>query len=548
MQADLVFSGGKIWTANPSQPWAEALAISGNRVQAVGVSSSMPEARQRIELEGRLVIPGLWDAHIHFYSWSLSRQQVKLAGVESLEAMKVRLADFLRHSPGEAWLTGWGWNEASWPQPAEPTRHDLDELTGPHRPCLLWRSDLHTAVANTCALRLAGLERIPEIDGGVVERSKDGTPSGLLRELAVNLVQEHIPAPTRGQTEASLLEGMAELHRLGITGICDQRIKDQDDGPKALAAYARLNRTGRLKLRISCNVAAHNLGALETLGLSSSMGDERLRLGHLKIFCDGTLGSRTAWVLKPFAGQENCGVVLTPPEQMREEIRRAVTLGFPVSIHAIGDRANRVCLDLFLEVQELGLEPPSVPHRIEHVQLLDDSDVERLQQLGLCASIQPGHILDDMDTAEAYLQARARLAYRTRELADSGVLLAFGSDAPVSEVNPFYGIHGAVYRQRPDRMDRPAWYPEQLLTLEQALIGYTIGAARAAGWDGLTGSLQVGKRADLCILDRDLFGLVGRGVQGFELCDTRVLLTMLDGEVVYRSSEFSKLCKIRHSR
>jgi predicted amidohydrolase YtcJ len=324
-----------------------------------------------------------------------------------------------------------------------------------------------------------------------------------------------------------------------VTGICDQRLKDHGEGTRALAAYARLNRQELLQLRVSCNVAAHNLPLLEALGLSASLGDDRLQLGHVKIFSDGTLGSRTALMLEPFLPgpfdhHENCGLELTPQAQIRDELRRSIEIGFPVSIHAIGDRANRVCLDLFEEARLSGVEPPAINHRLEHVQTLTDQDLPRLAELQVTASLQPGHILDDMDTAQAYLGPRARLAYRLGGLAQSGALLAFGSDAPVSEVNPFYGIHGAVCRQRPERMEQGAWFPEECLSMEQTISAYTLGAARAAGRDRLTGSLVRGKRADLVVLDRDLFELERQGIRGSEVAETRVLLTVFDGKIVHQ--------------
>ncbi len=536
MKADLVLHNGRIWTAEPALPWSQAVAIKGNHLIAVGEDRDMPEAQRRIDLGGRLVLPGLWDAHIHFYYWSLGLQQVQLAGTASLQEMLDRIRDQADLQHQGAWVSGWGWNETFWEEGREPTRHDLDKVTGLQSPAVFWRADMHSAVANTNALTLAGMmEAVPEVPGGVIELDEEGRPTGILRELAVNLIRDHIPAPTGLHTEEAMLAGMKQLHKLGITGICDQRMKDQEDGPKALAALARLNRQQKLRLRVNCNIAAHNLSLLEALGLSSPMGDERLRLGHVKIFCDGTLGSRTAWMLQPMLGSEDTGLVLTPPEQIKEEIMRATELGFPVSIHAIGDRANRICLDLFEEVRSLGAEPPLIPHRIEHVQLIDKDDIPRLAELGLCASMQPSHILDDMDTADNHLGARADLAYRMGELARSRALLAFGSDAPVSEINPFYGLHGALFRQRPERMEQGAWYEDQCMSLESSLQAYTIGAARAAGWERLTGSLVPGKRADLCVLDRDLFEIVKQPVRSTEVSDTQVLLTVFDGEVVHDS-------------
>lgn len=543
VEPTLILHNGRIWTGDEAKPWAESLALSKNSILMVGSDQEIRENYggecERLDLQKRLCLPGLWDAHIHFYYWSLGLRQVSLVGCESLDEMLERIKDNLCEHSGNAWSTGWGWNETFWPDQKSPTRQDLDALTGPERPALFYRSDMHSAVANTAALELAELfDPEIEVEGGIIERDEQGQPTGILRELAINLIRNHVPAPSGQFTDEALLNGIHELHKLGITGICEQRMKDQEDGPKALAAFARLNRRKQLKLRVSCNIAAHNLPLVEALGVSANMGDENLRLGHIKIFADGTLGSRTAAMLEPFLpgpfdDHDNRGMMLTPEEQIASELRRAVEIGFPVSVHAIGDAANRTCLDLFQELRDRGVENPVIPHRLEHVQILDDDDLARLAELGVTASMQPSHVLDDMDTADHYLGERARLAYRFASLAEHGATLAFGSDAPVSNVNPFYGIHGAITRQRPGRMELGAWQKQELLTLDQTLHAYTLGAAKAAGWDRLSGNLQAGKRADLCVLDRDIFLLNEAGITGDEVVSTEVVLTMIDGEIVY---------------
>ena len=292
----LVLKNGRIWTADDHNPWAQALAIRDNSILMVGddhdVLAAFPNAPETIDLQKRLCIPGLWDAHIHFYYWSLGLQQVQLSGCSDLAEMLSRIESDLERHSGNAWSTGWGWNETFWKNQKPPTRHDLDRVTGLERPALFYRSDMHSAVANTAALDLAGLlEGERQVEGGVIEREPGGTPTGILRELAINAIRDHIPAPNGQHTDEALGAGLAELHSYGITGICEQRMKDQEDGPKALASLARLNRRKLLKLRVSCNIAAHNLPLVEALGVTSNMGDERLRLGHIKIFADGTLGT-----------------------------------------------------------------------------------------------------------------------------------------------------------------------------------------------------------------------------------------------------------------
>jgi predicted amidohydrolase YtcJ len=355
----------------------------------------------------------------------------------------------------------------------------------------------------------------------------------------MDLVGQHVPPPTAVQIDEALAAGIAALHRLGITAVHAQRVKDGDDGPREWASLLRLREAGRLRLRVACNVAAHELPHLAGLGLRSGFGDDTLRLGHVKVFSDGRLGSRTAWLLAPFVKLsveegDNTGVCVTPPEQMTAEFRRAAELGFPISVHAIGDRANRVVLDIFEELAGSAPTPP-IPHRIEHVQIIDPDDLPRLAQLGVTASVQPLHALDDMDTADLFLGARAAHLYNFRSLLESGALVAFGSDAPVADPNPFAGLHAALVRQRVERLPAPPWYGAERITLEQAIDAYTLSAARAAGWEETIGSITPGKRGDLIVVDRDLFALTAEEVGAGALASVTPSMTVFDGKVVYQA-------------
>ena len=311
-----------------------------------------------------------------------------------------------------------------------------------------------------------------------------------------------------------------------------------NEGTRALTAYQRLHRARQLKLRVNCNVAVHNLPHLAALGLQSGFGDDYLRLGHVKVFADGSLGSRTAWLLEPFEKQQadepdNYGMSVTPPDQMARQFRQALELGFPISVHAIGDYANRVCLDIFEELASTGLQPV-IPNRIEHAQTIAPADLPRLAQLGITASVQPIHVLDVMDKVELTLGDRGAYTYTFGSLLEQGTRLAFGSDAPVADANPFLGFHAALCRQRVNRMPTPPWYAKERISLEATIHGYTKGAAQATGWERVIGSIAPGKRADLIVLDRNLFELVERGVTGDEIAETQVLMTCFDGELVYQ--------------
>lgn len=513
-KAGMILEHARIWTGNPRQPWAEAMRIQEGRIAAVGSRSEVEGPGPRRDLQGRLVIPGLWDAHIHLYDWALARQQVCLAGCRTREELLERVRRHALATP-RGWVVGWGWNAGDWDDPRLPDRRELDAIS--ERPMLLVRSDMHSGLANTAALREVGYLQVPEIPGGRID-TREGDPTGLILELAMNPLRK-ASAPAGGaELEAALEEGLQQLHRWGVTAVCDQRMKDGAEGPPCRAALAKLFREGRLRTRVRTNVAVHEL----PLEPGPEFRTEFLRLGHGKIFSDGALGSRTARLLEPFEHDgDNRGMWATPPEELARDFRRVVEAGFPVSVHAIGDEAVRVCLDLLEALPRL----PGAPHRVEHVQIATREDLARLAPAGLVASVQPGHCLDDMDLGDTWLGARARRLYRFRTLHEHGTLLAFGSDAPVSDPDPFYGLHAAVHRSRPGQA---AWHPEERLDLETALRAYTSGAARAAGCEAVTGSLEVGKLADLAVLDRDLF-------ETEHYLGTRSVLTLVGGEIVHEA-------------
>jgi predicted amidohydrolase YtcJ len=502
------------------------IALVGSRIAEVAPAGSLAHTsgpRTRVlDLGGCLVTPGLWDSHIHLYHWSQMRHQLQLAGsTGSREQLLAAVSAAPDHGD---WLVGHGWNPGDWPEAKPPTRQELDQVTG-DRPTLLWCSDLHSALANTAALAASGLlEGAIEVPGGLIERDAEGSPTGWLRELAANIARDAMPVPDDARMAELLLQAQAELHRLGITGICDQRIKNQDDGPRLFRLLRGLESQGRWQLRTNLNVAAHHLAHARELGLSTGFGSDRLRLGHLKVFADGTLGSLTARMLEPFqagaSGQDGRGLYLTPPEEMRETFRQGAEAGFSISVHAIGDEANRVCLDLFEELDGLGIPRPRVPHRLEHAQILDDADVGRFAPLNLAVSAQPGHLLDDRHGSERALGERARLCYRLGDLWRAGATLVFGTDAPVSEIDPRYGLKAAALRCRPGET---AWFPEQRLPAAAIWNAYTVGAAKAAGWGDLIGPLAPGYRADLVIWRGDPLG------PG----EAEVTHTLVDGRLVY---------------
>ncbi|HQY93515.1 amidohydrolase [Caldilinea sp.] len=539
----LILYNARVYTQDDALPWAQAVAIQQDRIVAVGADDEIlplaGEDTRRIDADGRLVLPGFCDAHIHLSHYALGLREVRLAGARTRAEMLERIREAATRAASGSWLVGQGWNESWWGDTDFPTAAEIDAATGAAFPAIFYRSDMHSAVVNSAALRLAGVTaQTPNPPGGVIDRDASGQPTGFLRELAIDLVAQHAPPPSADELDAAISAGMTALHRLGITAVHAQRVKDGDDGPREWASLLRLREASRLHLRVACNVAAHELPHLAGLGLRTGFGDDFLRLGHVKVFTDGSLGSRTAWLLAPFVKlrpeeTDNTGVSVTPPAQMAAEFRRATELGFPISVHAIGDRANRVVLDIFEELAGSGLAP-SIPHRIEHVQIIDPVDLPRLAQLGITASVQPIHATDDMDTADRFLGERAAHLYNFRSLLEQGTLLAFGSDAPVADPNPFVGLHAALVRQRIERLPAASWYGAECISLEQGIYAYTLGAARAAGWEQAIGSITPGKLADLIVVDRDLFALRADEIAAGAVAATAVVTTIFGGEPVFR--------------
>ncbi len=569
---ELFLINGKLHTQDPRYPDATAVAIRDGRVQAVGDDDEIrtmagPDARV-IDLGGRLLLPAMTESHFHYYDWSLGLRRLPLAEAHSLDDLKQRLARRAREitrgqcpSAGPStssggtsgpWIMGQGWNESRWPETRLPTRADLDDVA-PDHPVILWRNDLHLAVVNSRALQEAGITAdTPNPPEGVINRDPSGEPNGILRELAINLVTDVIPPPTEEETVDAMREGFGILHRLGLTGVHDYRIMGGADGPPAFRAYQRLQATGELALRMWMHIPGERLDQAIALGLRTGMGDDYLRVGHVKLFSDGGQGARTAWMLEPYQDTGDCGMPLTPMDEIARAVERADRAGLAVAIHAIGDRANRELIGVFEGV--LGDEktsrawattaPPTAMHRIEHVQMIQPEDVARLARLDVAASVQPIHCPDDIPMVETSVGPRGRLAYPFRDMQDAGVMMAFGSDCPVANPNPMFGIHAAVTRQTRDGAPQGGWYPKQRLTVAEAIWGFTMGAARVSGREAQLGSITPGKLADLILLDRDILALGEIASAGadreaeeqlIEIAQAQVVMTIFDGRVVYEA-------------
>jgi predicted amidohydrolase YtcJ len=457
---------------------------------------------------------------------------IPLGDTKSLDDVLVRVDQAVRKSaPGE-WILGQGWNQSHWREAVMPNRYDLDKVA-PQNPVILWRADLHLACVNSLALQAADIHSAtPNPDMGVIDRDPLGEPTGILRELAINLVRAVLPKHSDEHAAEVMRRAMPQVHQLGLTGVHDFRIMGGEDGAPALRAWQRLRATDQLSLRAYVLLPGEYLDEAITLGLQSGLGDDFLRIGPVKYFSDGATGARTAWMLAPF-DDADAGMPLTPMDEMAANIAKAHRAGIGTAIHAIGDRAIRELLDVYTEVLgsvDARLSGPRVPHRIEHVQHSQPDDLQRLGPLGLVASVQPLHLAADIAMIEKACGDRARWAYAFRDLLNAGTILALGSDCPVVSPNPFYGIHAAVTRQRRNGTPEQGWYPGQRLNVAEAVQGYTLGPAMASGQQKNLGSLSPGKLADLIVLDRDIFNILPEHIP-----DTQVMMTVVGGRVVYQS-------------
>jgi predicted amidohydrolase YtcJ len=533
MEADLILFNGKIHTMDPDRPTAQAVAIAGNRILAVGDDADLrPRLRsggRAVDLAGRTAIPGLIDAHVHFgwYSMAAYQGQVDLDNVPSKAEAVARIAASASARPPGRWIQGGGWNKNVWPEPAFPTAADLDALV-PDHPVAVEDKSRHATWVNSRALAMAGITAATQDPpGGEILRDASGAPTGILLETAAELVHQTIPEPDLDTMVAALRQGMAQACTLGLTGVHDP------GHPTVLAALQVLRANGELGLRALVHLPTEDLDHAAQIGLRSGLGDEYLRIGGVKIFADGALGPQTADMLAPYEGAaENVGLPTHSAEALADLVLRAHQAGLSVAVHAIGDRANRSVLDAIEQAQaSLGQAPqttrPALPDRIEHVQLLHADDLARLARLGVVASMQPIHATSDMEMAERYWGRRSDLAYAWHSLLERETWLAFGSDAPVETLDPLAGIHAAVTRRRADGSPgEEGWIPAQRLSVTQAVQAYTLGAARASGEQHLKGSLSPGKLADVVVLSHDIFH--GDPMQ---IVETRVEMTVFDGQI-----------------
>jgi predicted amidohydrolase YtcJ len=531
MQAEVLLRGGTVVTQDRRQPRAQALAVAGGRVVALSAGAAdldelIGPSTRVIDLAGAAVVPGFVDAHVHFGHWALARQQVDLDAAATLEQGLALVRKAAGGLPPGAWVQGRGWDRNRWGR--LPTRGELDVAVG-GRAAALSSHDGHSLWLSSAALQTAGIARgTPDVAGGVIERDAQSEPTGVLFENAQDLVRSAIPEPSDAELLSALRGGLHRAAAAGLTGI--HNLEDA----RTRRAFAALEASGELSLRVYHGVSRGELHEARERGLATGSGSDWLRIGPVKLFADGALGSRTAWLLEPYAGHVEegyRGVATLSAEDLDHAMCQAGDAGLDVAVHAIGDAAVRGVLDAF--ERTCATHPPLAQRllRIEHAQLVHPDDVARFARLGVIASMQPIHAVADWHVADQYWGDRARYGYAWRAMLDAGARLAFGTDAPVESIEPLHSLYAAVARRDAAGEPRAGWYAEQCLSLEEAVRAYTQGSAAAERAAARRGALAAGMDADLVVLAPDPFE---RPIEALQ--EVSIALTMVGGRITFEGA------------
>ncbi len=534
--SSILYLNGTIYTMDAAHPRAQAMAIDSlsGRILAVGANDEVRRygghAPELVDLRGQTVLPGFIDAHIHLLATAYRGHRIDAVDCTSEDEVAELVRQRATQVPVGHWIQGGRWYKDNWPGQRFPTRASLDAVA-PRHPVALWSKDGHLLWVNSLALQRAHISAsTPDPANGAILRDSDGEPSGVLQEeeataLVYAVIEKSDPVLTRHLVEQTL----QELLRAGITTIHDI------EGNDALQLFQTLRDEGKLGVRVQMILPRQLLPELQTLGLRAGFGDDMLRLAGIKIFADGTLGSQTAAMLEGFEGNPaNRGILSLPEAAMMETVSTAAELGLSIAIHAIGDRAVHVALNSIERAQQRLADANQqrtmarLRYRVEHAQLVAPADLERMRRLGVVASVQPFHAVADRDMAERYWGKRYKRAYAYRTMQQMGIPLALGSDAPVETFDPLRILYAAVQRNDSATLERPPWLPEQALSLTEALWGYTLGAAYAAGEERDKGSLSVGKLGDALVLREDLLT-----IDAEKLRENGVQATIVGGQLLY---------------
>jgi predicted amidohydrolase YtcJ len=542
-KADVIFIHGNIYPGVPANsrlssiPREEAIAVRGDRIQAVGKNGDVEKFRgpqtKIVDLGGSFVMPGFNDAHLHLADAGLQKLNVDLTGVKTIEEFRERvLAKVKRSKPGE-WLLGGGWDETLWPVKVTPTSQDLDKVSDGH-PVFVERIDGHIGVASTRALQLAGVTSAGKVpQGGQIDRNKIGEPTGIVRETAMSMIYAVVPKPTPEKRRQGIELALADMAEYGLTSAQDYSTWDD------FKIYEELEKEGRLTARISEWLTFNDpVEELKKRRASHPQSDAMLHTGMLKGFMDGSLGSHTASLLEPYADDpQNSGLPRYEAAQLNEMAKQRVLAGFQLGFHAIGDRGVQMALDAYAEAEKAartaGVKAANGGDdfrlRIEHAQVTTPAEIARFKELQVIASMQPSHVLTDMRWAQDRLGAkRAATSYAWAAFLNEGVTLAFGTDYAVEPVTPFRGLYAAVTRKSED--GKQEYFPEQKITMDQAIAAYTTGAAFAEFEEKEKGTLAAGMLADFVVLDRDVTAIPPEA-----LLAAKVLRTVVGGKTVYQA-------------
>lgn len=525
MTSTLLLRNARIWSAGGDR--ADCAVVVDGTIAFVGAERdvSPPSGATILDAGGRLVLPGLIDAHAHLLGTGAAMRSVDLKGAKSASEAASRIGERARSaSPGE-WIRGAGWDQHDWAGGVFPHRRDLDRVA-PGVPVALNHTSGHCLWVNSAALNAAGITaNTTAPTGGTIDVDDAGEPTGVLRDTAARLITDIAPNPTRTERIAALGDAVRHAHALGITGA-----HAMDVGRGELQAFYGLRDSGSLTLRTRVYLSASRLDEWFDRNIATGDGDAVLRIGGVKFFSDGALGSLTAWMAEPYTDSDNSGFPLQPVEDLEQDVRRCLGGGVATAIHAIGDRANHEVLNIYERAR--GLQP-ALPRRVEHAQLLSDQDLPRFAALGVSASVQPIHATQDMAKVDRHWVGRAQGAYRFASLLRSGANVAFGSDTPVETMDPIAGIHAAVTRRNAAGRPEGGWYPAERISVDQAILAYTFGAAAAVGDDATLGRIAPGYHGDFVVLSNDMT----REGDPMRIPAARADITVVGGEVVYERAE-----------
>jgi predicted amidohydrolase YtcJ len=529
--ADLIITNAKIWTVDKSLPMAQAVAILGDRIVAVGSSADIDAWRgpntHVIDAGGKLLLPGFNDAHVHFVSGGMQLTNVQLKDASSPQEFARRIGERAKLTAKGEWILGGNWDETKWNPPNMPTKELIDAVTA-DTPVFVSRYDGHMGLANSVALRLAGITaKTPDPPGGTVVRDAEGNPTGALKDAATDYIDKVIPPLSHDQRLKIVVRALAYAASVGVTSV-QHLVASYDD----IAVYSELLQRDELTTRIYAAPSITQVDDLAKLGIGRAFGGPYLRIGALKAFADGSLGSGTAYFYAPFLNQgTNRGLLsdeMHPISLMRDRYMKADAAGLQICTHAIGDEGISTILDLYSEVIKAHGEADR-RLRIEHAQHMAAKDFERFAQLHVIASVQPYHAIDDGRFAEAHIgHDRASRTYAFRTFLDHGVRLAFGTDWEVAPLDPLLTVYAAVTRATLDGKNPKGWFPEQKLSVAEAIEAYTVGSAYAEFQEKVKGSITPGKLADMVLLSDDIFSIVPEKIR-----DVRVLQTFVGGRLVF---------------